>query len=155
MPPTVRPSAKGVVIRDGKVLLLHHVVRGADYFELPGGGQRFGESVRSAAAREVWEETGVAIEVGARLWVRDYIARNHEFADLEGHRHQVEFVFRCIPTGPASEPPTVPDDYQVGTVWIDLHEVAAMPLYPAAFKPLIAQLGTEPSSMIRYLGDVN
>jgi 8-oxo-dGTP pyrophosphatase MutT (NUDIX family) len=57
-------SIKGVLIDDGRVLLLLNE-RGE--WDLPGGRPDPGEDHRAALAREVREEAGLAVEVGARL----------------------------------------------------------------------------------------
>ena len=57
-------SIKGVLIREGRVLLMLNE-RGE--WDLPGGRPEAGEDHRSALYREVEEETGLAVEVGAAL----------------------------------------------------------------------------------------
>ena len=57
-------SIKGVLIYDGHVLLLLNE-RGE--WDLPGGRPEDGEDHRSALSREVLEETGLRVEVGAAL----------------------------------------------------------------------------------------
>ena len=57
-------SVKGVLIHDGRVLLLLNE-RGE--WDLPGGRPDPGEDHRAALKREVREETGLAVEVGAAL----------------------------------------------------------------------------------------
>ena len=54
--PQLRDRATAVVIRDGKVLLV--LGRGPVYL-MPGGGIEQGESPAEAAARELFEETGL------------------------------------------------------------------------------------------------
>jgi len=61
VPPT---SVKGVVIREGSVLLLLNE-RGE--WDLPGGRPDPGEAHRAALVREVLEETGLSVEVGPAL----------------------------------------------------------------------------------------
>jgi 8-oxo-dGTP pyrophosphatase MutT (NUDIX family) len=57
-----RARATAVVVRGGKVLLVREA--GVHYFSLPGGGIQKAESAAVAAAREIWEELGLAaIEV--------------------------------------------------------------------------------------------
>ncbi len=55
-------SIKGVVVRGGRVLLL---LNERDEWDLPGGRPDPGEDHRTALVREVREETGLAVEVGA------------------------------------------------------------------------------------------
>ena len=52
-----RSRATAVVIRKGGVLLVRD--RGKRHFSLPGGGVHKGEPPLSAAARELYEETGL------------------------------------------------------------------------------------------------
>jgi 8-oxo-dGTP pyrophosphatase MutT (NUDIX family) len=57
-------SIKGVLIHDGRVLLL---LNERGQWDLPGGRPNPGENRRAALAREVREETGLDVAVGARL----------------------------------------------------------------------------------------
>jgi 8-oxo-dGTP diphosphatase len=57
-------SIKGVVIRDGHVLLL---LNERSEWDLPGGRPDAGEDHRAALVREVREEAGLSVEVGALL----------------------------------------------------------------------------------------
>lgn len=61
-------SVKGVLISEARVLLLLNE-RGE--WDLPGGRPDPGEDHRAALSREVGEETGLAVEVGAAL--ADYL----------------------------------------------------------------------------------
>ena len=51
-----RPSVRGIVIKDGKILMIHSLKY--DYYKLPGGGIEKGESYEEALIREVNEESG-------------------------------------------------------------------------------------------------
>ena len=73
--------------------------------------------------------------------VRDYIARNHEFA-REGDVHQLELFFRCtlqVDTLPSNGPH--PDIWQTGVEWLDLTEPDAERLYPKVLQRLLLQTG--------------
>ena len=50
-----RPSARGIVVKDGKVLLNH--ITKYDNYEFPGGGLERGETPDEALVRDVAEET--------------------------------------------------------------------------------------------------
>lgn len=57
-----------VVPRNGKVLMIRRATDlGYGLWGLPGGFVDRGEQLESAAAREVWEETGLKVEVGRLL----------------------------------------------------------------------------------------
>lgn len=70
----------GVVVWRGDRFLL--VRRGKDpnkgQWSIPGGAQQLGETVYAAAAREVREETGLAVEVCGLVDVVDGIMRDDE-----------------------------------------------------------------------------
>ena len=54
-----------IVPRDGKVLMIRRGTdQGYGLWGLPGGYVDRGEVVEAAAAREVWEETGLKVEIG-------------------------------------------------------------------------------------------
>ena len=57
-------SVKGVLIHDGRVLLL---LNERDEWDLPGGRPDMGEDHRTALKREVGEEAGLDVEIGAAL----------------------------------------------------------------------------------------
>lgn len=54
-----RPSARGIIIVDGKVAMVHS--RKYDYYKFPGGGIQADESMEEALIREVLEETGLRV----------------------------------------------------------------------------------------------
>lgn len=54
--------------------MVRHVVPGEyDFWVAPGGGVKGEESCEEAAAREVWEETGLRIRVGRLLYIEDLV----------------------------------------------------------------------------------
>ena len=55
----VRPSVRGIVIRDGKIAMVHSLKY--DYYKFPGGGIEQCETKHEALIREVKEETGLII----------------------------------------------------------------------------------------------
>ena len=55
----VRPSVRGIIIKDGKVALVHSLKY--DYYKFPGGGIEPGESVIDALIRETAEEAGLTV----------------------------------------------------------------------------------------------
>jgi 8-oxo-dGTP pyrophosphatase MutT (NUDIX family) len=66
-------SAKGVVVRDGRVLLLRNE---RDEWELPGGKLDLGEDPRSCVVREIAEEVGWTVTAGPILDAWQYHIRD-------------------------------------------------------------------------------
>lgn len=54
-----RPSVRGIIIRDGKVAMMHS--KKYDYYKLPGGGIELGETLEETLIREVREESGLIV----------------------------------------------------------------------------------------------
>ena len=54
-----RPSARGIIIKDGKLAMIHSIKY--DYYKFPGGGIEKNEQRESALIREVLEETGLDV----------------------------------------------------------------------------------------------
>jgi len=150
----IRNSAKAIIMRDGCLLLIRNRDRDGDWYILPGGGQNHGESLREALQRECQEEIGVHVQIGDLRLVREYIGRNHEFAEHDSEAHQVELMFECqidASYSPASG--QTPDISQTGVVWIPLSELQNCRLYPKALLRILRN--GMPGLTCRYLGDVN
>ena len=54
-----RDSARSIVIRDGKIAMIHS--QKYDYYKFPGGGMEQGETPLEAMIRETREETGLIV----------------------------------------------------------------------------------------------
>lgn len=61
-PERVRVSARGITVKDGKILLSYE--RNTDIYMSPGGGLEEGETLAECCARELSEETGYKVKVG-------------------------------------------------------------------------------------------
>lgn len=150
----IRNSVKAVIIREGKILVLRKQDGVSSYAVLPGGGQKKGEQLPIALIRECQEEINAPVVVGELLFVRDYIADNHEFAEFSDHLHQVEFYFAC--TLPEHYQPSAgsrPDPGQFEVCWVPLNQLNQIGLYPRQLCRFLSALD-DPTRPI-YLGDVN
>ncbi|MCG7386127.1 NUDIX domain-containing protein [Paenibacillus sp. ACRRY] len=149
----IRNSAKAVIVQNGRLLVIRLEDQYGAAYVFPGGGQEKGEELKDAVARECLEEIGQAVTVGELLHIREYIGKNHEFAEWDADIHQVEFYFECSLNDASA---TVfegsnPDDYQVAVEWIALEGLPSVRLYPQTIGELL--LKREPSRI--YLGDMN
>ncbi|OAX45347.1 NUDIX domain-containing protein [Paenibacillus sp. AD87] len=149
----IRNSAKAVIVQDGRLLVIRLEDQYGDAYVFPGGGQEKGEELKDAVARECLEEIGQAVTVGELLHIREYIGKNHEFAEWDADVHQVEFYFECrlIDSKATIFEGSNPDDHQVAVEWISLEELSKVRLYPKTIGEL---LQNKNSSRI-YLGDLN
>ena len=86
----LRNSAKAIIIQNNRLLAIRGKDPWGDYYLLPGGGQRAGETILEALQRECLEEIGTTVVTHDLRLVREYIGRNHEFAEYAGDVHQVE-----------------------------------------------------------------
>ena len=114
-------AAGGVIISDGKMLLLDRPMRGE--VRLPKGHVEPGESPRDTALREVREEAGYAdLEILADLGT----LMNHFFVPdraREVKREEIFFLMRL-----RSDEPFVRDDHDAGqfqALWVPLDEAPA------------------------------
>jgi 8-oxo-dGTP pyrophosphatase MutT (NUDIX family) len=119
-------AAGGVVVRDGKVLLVHRPRY--DDWTLPKGKLDPGESFQDAALREVEEETGVRASLGRELpavWYR------------VGTRPK---LVRYWLMEPRSETPFVPNDETDELRWLTRDEAMALLSYARDREVLAAAL---------------
>ncbi|AUY51932.1 NUDIX domain-containing protein [Streptomyces sp. CB01881] len=94
---SVVPSVTAVVTDDaGRLLLIHKTDN--NLWALPGGGHDIGESIADTVVREVREETGIDVEVGAVVGL--YTDPGHVMAYDAGEvRQQFSICFKARPVG--------------------------------------------------------
>ena len=114
-----RPSARAIILKDGKVLLNH--VSKYDCYEFPGGGIEAGETPERAVVREVAEETGRIVIPES---VREFgivIRRQQDSNDPDGIFEQENYYFYCDVTDECV--PRKPDEHEIldgaEPVWVE------------------------------------
>lgn len=86
-----RPSVRGIIIKDGKIAMMHSVKY--DYYKLPGGGIEPGESYEDTLIREVREESGLIVKANS---IREYgYVRRIEKGKTEDIFIQGNYYFIC------------------------------------------------------------
>ena len=149
----IRNSAKAIIIENDKLLLTKNIDPAGYFYLFPGGGQESGEKLKETVIRECIEEIGCHVTVSELMFIREYIGKNHEFAEWDFDIHQVEFYFRCLLQS-RNEPAVNgknPDSWQVDVEWVSIDKLDEIRLYP---KELGIKLKANLWRPI-YLGDVN
>jgi ADP-ribose pyrophosphatase YjhB (NUDIX family) len=82
----MRVRVTGVVVEDGRILLLNQDTDTGRSWSLPGGKLEAGETLAQALVREMREETGLDIEPGRLLYVCDHVPAEVVHMTFEARR---------------------------------------------------------------------
>ena len=121
-------SARVLLQRDGGLLAAHHRhrERGDDFWCLPGGKAKPGETLREAARRELREEAGLQVEPRGVVWLQDLTSRGVLV---------VVFAAALAPGQDPDRPPaadgTQHDRNLVEVAWRPLEDLLAIDFRPA------------------------
>lgn len=106
----LRTRVNGVLIQDGEILMIkHHMGNGKYFWNVPGGGMKYGSSSEANLKREYMEETGIEIETLNFLCTYEY---------LNPPLHAVELYFEVRQIGGKLNigiDPELPNDKQLIT----------------------------------------
>lgn len=131
----LRVRVGALVVQDNALLLVEHegLWEAGPFWTPPGGGVDYGEALPEALRREVQEETGVDLEVGALRYVLDFV---------RPPLHAVSFYFECtVADATALRLGTDPElDTQLlrSVCWQPLDALSALTLYPEPFRERLA-----------------
>lgn len=141
-PADVRLAARVALLAPtGRILLLRHRGPRAPFWATPGGGLEPGESFEQAARRELGEETGLVLPIGAWIWEDRF--------DLQGTaRIQLERFF--LVRAPAEELPRGVEHHHAvegitAARWWSVEELGTSQeeIYPRGLAELLVRLAAE------------
>jgi phosphatase NudJ len=120
-----------VVVRRGHRFLLTQERKYGSTWSIPGGRVEPGESLADAAVREVFEETGVPIQLDGVLRIE--------------HTPGDEVRMRVLYTGTPIDdtaPKTMADDESLGAAYLTLDEIRKLPLRGAELCALLESIAS-------------
>ena len=129
-----------LIRRNGEILLIKRATEpNKGRWTLPGGLVELGEEARAAIRREVLEEVGLTIEVGALIGVYDIIKRDFK-GIVEFHFVTIDFLAK--PVGGTLRPNREVEDAR----WVNPSEIRRLDL-PPLVKRILRQVGSaDPTS---------
>ncbi len=136
LPSAIRLAVRGIVLREGRLLLVNTWPGRDDFWSVPGGGVLPHRPLPDNLIREFHEETGLTVAVGAPCLI-------NEFHDPGGSFHQVDIFFRCTLTG--GDPDGDWQDSE-GVVsrrrWVTREELAGLRVKPDSLASIVWGEGT-------------
>jgi 8-oxo-dGTP diphosphatase len=128
-----RETGRGLVIDNGRIILMERWRDGLHYFSVPGGGVESGETPEEAAVRELYEELGIRVSVDRKVYEMHTDEAIHHIFLCEYHGGEP----RLQPHAPEIIEHTKGDNRFVPR-WVACESVATLPfLY---WEPLRADL---------------
>lgn len=125
--------AVSIIIKDSRILLMHRIKNGQEYFVFPGGGVKEGEIIEKAAAREIKEEFDLDIKIEKFL-----------FKIKNKDRYEFYFLvkdFSGTPKISGEEKERMNKKNQYMPVWKNLKEIESLNnLYPLKVKLKILKI---------------
>ena len=109
------------------------------YYTLPGGTQKTDETLHRSLAREVFEETGAAIDIEELIWTSE---RRIQPKSKRGRvTHKIEYIFRCfIKDGYKAQMGPIPDSNQTGVRWLSIEKLEQYQIAPKRLRATLNDL---------------
>jgi len=124
--------ATAIIIRNGKLLLIHRQKPGRDYYVLPGGGVDLEESFEETCTREVKEETGL-----------DVLALRLVFRYITLEKEENYYVTKVTPAEPVlggaeAERQSPEDTYTF--LWVEAAQLESLNLLPGVARRICLEI---------------
>jgi len=140
--PTIRVS--GLLVHDGRILMVEQARGEERYWLLPGGGVHFGETLSDALRREFLEELGMRVGVYKLLAIVESLSPDPEYA-----KHVVHLVFEV--SAPNDDAPSPHESKVLSAVYMDEMQLQRADVRPPITEFLSACVRELPSSP-QFLG---
>lgn len=119
--PSLRHAVRAVIIKDGKLLMVHSKING-DY-KFPGGGVKDGESHTQALCRELREETGSTLCGISRLVG---VTLEYDLTERHGYGYfkMFSFYYQCTVNDQFQSTRLDPYEVELGftPAWVYCHD---------------------------------
>ena len=124
----IETIARGVCVKDGKVLLCYPKDRSYSY--LPGGHIEFGETGREALVREMKEETGLDATAGELLGVVEsqFVQKGEKHCEIN-LLYKMSLDSRLSPSSPVSS-----CEEWICFDWVECDRIDSVNLLPSEMK---------------------
>jgi 8-oxo-dGTP diphosphatase len=123
----IRNRAVAVVIKDEKILLMHRISSGKEYYVFPGGGVEDNETIEEATLREIMEEASLEIKLKKLVYHNTYDDGSEQFFYL------CEYISGEPKIGDLSEEAldmAKSDKDYYNPIWFEIKKLPQLLLYP-------------------------
>jgi len=131
-----RIRAAGILVDNEKILLIKHVEGGEAYWVPPGGGlEPEDQSTKQTVRREVYEESGLSVEVGPLIFIREFFEKSRNTYHVE----QFYLIDSWVGELSLSNLKGLGGDEHVITEarWLDRKELTSEKVYPEELRDLL------------------
>jgi len=126
-----RTRAVAIVIHQNKILLMHRINNGHEYYVFPGGGVEPNETIENAVLREVLEETTLNVTINKLLYHHDYYQDGNQYFYLCNY---VSGEPQLSQNSDEKLKMTKDDKNFYQPLWIPINQLNQMLLYPLEIK---------------------
>ena len=120
-----------IIIDKDKILLLHRIKKGKEYYVIPGGTIEEGEKPEETAVREIKEETNLNVKLG------DVFCRVNDFMHNGTYFLAKKFSGELMFGGPELQ--VMNNDNQYHLEWVHKKDLQKLLLYPEEVKKKIIE----------------
>jgi len=133
--------ARGILVQNGKVLLVQDIRPGQGHYFLPGGSVEPGESVKAALLREWGEELGWPIEVGSFRGCLEHTWSYYRKEDAENVTvYEMNYLFSVKASEKNLSEDPISKEAHLKFSWIPLSHLSNINILPQPLKSMIPEI---------------